>query len=325
MREKRANPEQKRHPIQVVARRSGLSPDVLRAWEKRYSLVEPARSAGGRRLYSDADIERLRLVREAVAGGRRVGQLASLPVPELHALVEEDRSEVAQLASIRRPDTGSGEPDAIISECLESVRGLDSEGLRSSFGRAVIALQPTTFMDSVATPLMHEIGTLWAKGRLSPSHEHLASSVIRHTLAEVTAALQPTSGAPNIVVATPSGQRHGIGATLVAATAQLEGWRVTNLGEDLPAMDIAQAVEQTGATVLALSLTHPEGDPMTVKQLHALYDALPDGVPLLVGGQAAHSYQKTLESINAILVADLPKLREILRNLLRNGSSPPVH
>jgi len=307
--------EEKRHPIQVVSRRSGLTPDVLRAWEKRYGLIVPERSAGGRRMYSDADIDRLRLIREAVAGGRRVGQLATLSVAELEELVQEDRRGASRPARVDSTESEQQKPDTIISECLDAVRSLDSEWLRCAFGRAVITLQPAVFMDAVATPLMHQIGTLWAEGHLSPGQEHLASSVVRHTLAEVTATLQPTSGSPNLVVATPSGQRHGIAATLVAATAQLEGWHVTHLGEDLPAGDIAHAVEQTRARAVALSITHPKDDPTVVNELRVLRQMLPTGFPILVGGQAAESYRKVLNAVDGIRISSLPELRDKLREL----------
>jgi len=307
--------ETKRHPIQVVARRSGLTPDVLRAWEKRYSLVTPGRSEGGRRLYSDSDIERLRLIREAVAGGRRVGQLAHLQMDELRDLVQEDRREAASPAELGPGAPAEEDATVFLAECVDAVKALDSEWLRSAFGRAVIALPPTVFLESVVTPLMHQIGTLWSEGRLSPGHEHLASTVVRHTLAEVTAVLQPNNGAPRVVVATPAHQRHEIGAILVAATAQLDGWHVTYLGQDLPASDIARAAEQTQARAVALSITHPSDDPRLVEDLRVLRQMLPEHVALIVGGQAAQSYRRVLDSVGARRVAGLAEFREKLREL----------
>src|ERR1700733_10194856 len=79
-----------RHPMRAVTRRTGLSPDLLRAWERRYEVVKPSRSAGGRRLYSDADIERLRLLFRATLAGRSIGQVAELPTSALAALVRQD-------------------------------------------------------------------------------------------------------------------------------------------------------------------------------------------------------------------------------------------
>jgi DNA-binding transcriptional MerR regulator len=98
MADKRSDTGVKRHPIQVVVRRTGLTADVLRAWEKRYGVIEPGRSEGGRRLYSDRDIERLRLLRRATGAGRRISQIAGLATEELAALVKEDEREEAVVA-----------------------------------------------------------------------------------------------------------------------------------------------------------------------------------------------------------------------------------
>ena len=314
-----AKTHEKRHPIQVVARRSGLSPDVLRAWEKRYAAVTPGRSSGGRRLYSDSDVERLRLIQEALSGGRRIGQLASLELAELEDLVREDRRE-----AVSRPDAGlerpaHSNPDVFVAECLDAVRALDDGWLKSSFGRAVVALRPAAFIDEVATPLMHRIGAMWADGQLTPGHEHLASTVIRQTVADVTNALQPRNGAARVVVATPAHQRHEIGAMLVAASSALEGWHVTYLGGDLPAADIARAAEQTAARAIALSITHPPDDPLLGAELEQLRRSATKSTPILIGGQAAPSYRHIIDSIGAVHMEDLDTLRKTLRNLKQHS------
>src|SRR3954468_352843 len=96
------------HPIQVVTRRTGVSADVLRVWEKRYAVVTPVRSASGRRLYSDADIERLRLMVQATRTGRTIGQVAALPSA---ALVELRDDEVpADPPATRRRGPGATPP-----------------------------------------------------------------------------------------------------------------------------------------------------------------------------------------------------------------------
>ena len=93
------------HPIQVVAQRTGLSPDVLRIWERRYAVVKPSRSATGRRLYSDRDVEHLLLLRRATLAGRSISQVADLDSEELRGLVEADEVAAARSPrpAIRRP------------------------------------------------------------------------------------------------------------------------------------------------------------------------------------------------------------------------------
>jgi DNA-binding transcriptional MerR regulator/methylmalonyl-CoA mutase cobalamin-binding subunit len=304
----------KRHPIQVVARRTGLSPDVLRAWEKRYGVVEPERSSGGRRLYSDEDIERLRLLRRATRSGRRIGQVAALKIEELAAIVREDERQAAEA----EPEAALGElgaADAYLTAALGAVERLESRELEALLNRALVTLNAATVIEKVAGPLMRRLGELWGAGELQPAHEHLASVVLRRVLGRVIRSAEPVGAAPNVVVATPVGQRHEFGALFAAAAAAFEGWRVTYLGPDLPAQDIAIAARETGAEAAALSLVHPEGDPDLVEDLKELRLALPPAVPILVGGPATPSYREVLNEIEAIQLADLAELRAALSDL----------
>ncbi|MDH3428172.1 MAG: MerR family transcriptional regulator, partial [Gemmatimonadota bacterium] len=102
-------PAEPEHPIQVVSHRTGLSADVLRAWERRYGAVRPDRSASRRRLYSDRDIERLILLRRATKAGRTIGQIATLPDDRLRQLVASDVT-----AGIRRiADVPAAPPETV--------------------------------------------------------------------------------------------------------------------------------------------------------------------------------------------------------------------
>lgn len=113
----------KTHSIGAVSRRTGLSPDVLRAWEQRYGAVEPRRSAGGQRVYADTDIQRLRLICQALDGGRRIGQVARLATAELERLVREDRQATGKqnggVASRARAR-------AILDDALDAVLEMDA-------------------------------------------------------------------------------------------------------------------------------------------------------------------------------------------------------
>ena len=111
---KEVNGDEPRHPIQVVARRTGISADLIRMWEKRYRVVRPGRTSGGRRAYTDADVEKLRLLREATLGGRRISDVAGLSIPELRAMILEDVTTTAARppspAGARVPGAGGDPP-----------------------------------------------------------------------------------------------------------------------------------------------------------------------------------------------------------------------
>lgn len=306
---------EKRHPIQVVARRLGLTADVLRAWEKRYQLITPTRSQTGRRLYSDADVERLRLVQSAMAAGRRVGQLAGLSTDELKAMLEEDRRELSVAASRDDRDGDSYDPETFLAEALNAVRELDAPSLKTALRRAVIALSPVAFLDEVAAPLMHQIGELWWEGKLSPSHEHVASAAMTYTLSDVERTFESDNGAPMIVVGTPTGQRHEIGAMLVSTAAAVHGWRVIYLGPDLPAGDIAAAAKAADARAVALSIVFPPNDSKVRAELEKLRELLPAEVAIVLGGRSASSYKDTATEIGAPLLNGLASFRAFLEGL----------
>lgn len=315
----------KRHPIQVASLRTGLSKDVLRAWERRYEVVEPGRTDTGRRLYSDEDIERLRLLRRASESGRTLKRLARLSGAELASLVKEDeearRERERRAADEAGAEIGVGTADErIVADCVErclaAVERLDAADLRAILDRAVVELRPVALVEGVIVPLMRRIGDLWWERRLSPRHEHVASAVVRSSLDRVISALdgRPAPG-PRLVSTTPPGQRHEIGAMLVAATAASAGWKVTYLGPDLPAEDIAEAARGVDADALALSLVHPEGDPELPAALRRLGELLPEEVRVFAGGGAARAYADTLEAIGAELHEELAGLRRRLEEL----------
>lgn len=300
---------EKRHPIQVVARRTGLSADVLRAWEKRYGILRPSRSGGGRRLYSDGDVEYLLLLKRAMAAGRSVGSLAGRSSRDLAALVREDEAAASALAgAVAVP----ADQEAVVDRAVAAVRALEGPTLDALLRRAMVEIDAVRFLERVVAPLLARIGEGWQSGELRPAHEHLASTVARGVLADFIAAFEARNGAPGIVLATPSGERHEFGAMLAAATAAAAGWRVTYLGADLPGEDIAAAARQAGARLVGLSLVNPADDAAVPEQIAALRARLPKGVAIVAGGAGAPTYQRYLREVGARVLPDLGRLRQTL-------------
>lgn len=307
---------EKRHPIAVASRRTGLSKDVLRVWESRYGVVEPGRTETGRRRYSDDDIERLRLLRLATLGGRSIGQIHDLPHEELEQIVKEDRAAVAER---ERAAAHAGLVEGLVKACLEAIEAVDADRLRALLGRAVIQVPIVVLTEDVLSPLLRRVGELWEAKGLRPGQEHLASVVLRDVLSDVLASIQPVGAAPRLLVATPAHHRHELGALLAAVVAASEGWHVTYLGPDLPAGDIADAAARSGARAVALSLVHPLEHPAVPEELQALRQGLGDGVAILVGGAAASTYDTTLAEIGARRVERVSDLRRILAGLVRRA------
>ncbi len=304
----------KKHPIQVVVRRTGLTADVLRAWERRYDVVEPGRSEGGRRLYSDDDVERLRLLRRATRGGRRISNVAGLSLEALAALVQEDEREEVKAG----PEVGEvavTSTELHLKACLAAMERLDARELEGAISRAQVVLGSSLFIDRVAAPLLEQVGDRWSRGEAKPAHEHLASAILQRVLGRMIEEAEPRGSAPGIVVTTPAGQTHEFGALFAAATAASEGWRVTYLGPSLPADDIATAVRTTGADVLAMSLVSALKEPDIASELRELRLKLPPTVPVLLGGAAVPAYQSVVDEIEAMVVPTMEQLRLTLASL----------
>jgi MerR family transcriptional regulator, light-induced transcriptional regulator len=305
------------HPIKVVARRTGLGADVIRVWERRYGAVEPARDPAGRRWYSDADIDRLVLLRRATEGGRRIGDVARLDPAELAHLVSEDKMHHERppaAAPSRTRDSGS----QYLERCLAAVRSVSPADLEAALQQAAVALSTPALLDQVLSPLIKEIGERCRLGDMRVSQEHAATAALRTFLAQLAAGYRVSERAPALVVATPAGQRHELGALMVALSAAAEGWRVIYLGPDLPAEEIAYAALETGAPAVALSIVFPPDDPRMAEELRRLRGALPKDVALFVGGLSAGGYETVLKEIAAQAVVDLYEFRRRL-DQLRNS------
>lgn len=315
-----------RHPIGVVARRTGLKPDLIRAWERRYGAVAPGRTETRRRFYSDEDIERLLLLRRVVSSGRGISQVANLSNPELETLIEAEPPRPAAYAQTAPPAAEEIDEvaEAFLNRCLGAAQRLDVREMELELDRASVLFSRTHLIERVLVPLMRRIGDLWHQGALRPIHEHMASSVVRSFLGGMSGAYHPEISAPHLVVTTPARQRHELGALLAAATAAGEGWQVTYLGPDLPPEEIAAAALQKGARAVALGITYPPDDPMLIDDLRRLRRLLGPHVLLIVGGRACPAYSAALQEIGALRMEDLASLRRALQGM-RDGAEggPP--
>ncbi len=308
------------HPMAVVARRTGLSPDVIRAWERRHRAVEPARTRGNQRLYSDRDVERLMLIRQALEAGWQIGHVASLRDEKIRALL--GKAGVRPPTAAKLPDSTRRSPDDLLAHCLEAIARLDAPQLQSHLDEAAVELGRIEMLDRVLVPLFHQVGDACSSGQLRIASEHLASAVAGRFLESLQGASPIGDGAPGIIVTTPAFQQHHLGALLVAATARMEGWRATYLGPNLPAEEIAAAARMRQAKVVALSIAYPGNDPNLSAELERLGRQLRGTAEIIVGGSAARSYQVVLDSVGARCLDDLAGLRAYLKAARRRSEEP---
>jgi DNA-binding transcriptional MerR regulator len=292
------------YSVGAVVRLTGLSEHVLRAWERRYGAIVPRRSAGGTRRYSADDVTRLRLLAAAVAAGHPIRELAALSNEVLAA--QSARPESLELPRV--------------DDLLATLARLDVVALERQLGLHLSALGVRPFLESIAIPLLREIGARWERGKLRPNEEHAASAALRGVLARAQHAIGGGS-AGSLVLATPSGEHHELGILMVALCAQEQGVRPLYLGCDLPADEIADAALRVRARVVGLGLVGLDAT-AAEREVRALRRRLPRTVELWLGGAGSASLAS--RPAGTIAVPDLAALETRLALLRESVRREPA-
>ena len=312
--------------IKTVAIQTGLTQFTIRAWEKRYDVVTPMRTETNRRLYSDADISRLTLLRLATEAGHSIGRIADLPIEKLLELVGTEGMVVQSPAIAKEDVSQETSLRFYIASCVAAVKQFEARTLESTLFAASVAFSQPVFLEKLITPLMQEIGEQWKAGTLRIAHEHLATAVVRTLLGNIWQGFDISPSMPNLVIATPRGQFHEIGALIAGTTAASQGWHVTYLGPNLPAEEIVGCAVQNEAKAIGLSIIYPTDDPHLANELRKLRRGIQDHIALFVGGVGANAYDAVINSIGAVRVNNMLTFRTELEALRaeQNGSEANV-
>jgi len=270
--------DEAKYRVGMVAKMTGLSTHTLRMWEKRYATVLPKRTEAGGRLYTDADIERLRLLHRLVEGGHSIGGIAKLADTDLRRMAAASSRPLLQQTTRHLPE--------LRERVMAAIERLRTEEAEQILSRAALGTEPREFLELVVAPIMIEIGDRWKRGDLRIVHEHACSTVMRGLLFSLMRLYPATESTRRVVVGTPATEYHELGALMVAMLAAMHGWSVLYLGPNLPAEEIAYAVTDTKAQLLMLSITNltPKA---SEEEIATIEDLIPKRVRILVGGRAA--------------------------------------
>jgi DNA-binding transcriptional MerR regulator/methylmalonyl-CoA mutase cobalamin-binding subunit len=259
--------------MKAVCQLTGLSPDTLRAWERRYGAVQPKRDGNGRRVYEGAEVARLRLLRQAVDLGQPIHRAARLSTAELESLLREARE---------------GEPAQgltnLVVRLLDAVANYRPDLCDEILGRAITGLSPRDAVHFVLTPALVQAGSRWHAGEFSAAQEHLLTASVERLVMATLHTFQKSARGPGMVFGTLAGERHAIGSLLAAFLAASQGVRCIYLGADLPPAELAQAAVRSGAAVVVLSLA--TANPSLGRQVQELCRELTPGIEVWLGGAA---------------------------------------
>jgi DNA-binding transcriptional MerR regulator len=280
-----------------LSRRVGVSPELLRAWEVRYGLLQPTRSPGGFRLYSEADEERIRRMRAYQDQGLSAAEAARLAL---------------EWASDERPATNVAVLDS--SSLADALERFDEPAAQAAFDRALAALSLDALLRDLLIPYLHDLGERWEAGTASIAQEHFATSVVRGRLLGLARGWGQGAG-PLAILACAPGELHDLPLIAFGLALRARGWRIAYLGPDTPLgtlLDTAQALEPRLVVVSATTPRH-------LFRVRDELGVLAKTAPLAVAGPGATA--ALAESVGAALLSEDP-VGEAERVASRPGPKP---
>jgi len=298
--------EPPRYPIRAVSKLTGVPVDTLRAWERRYGVVQPVRDSRGR-LYGDADIRKLRLLRLLVDRGHPIGRLVKLSEEDLVRLQ-------TQLDEPPAPGAGAGHD---LDALLLAVERFDGAAADRELRRLAALFPPRQLVRQVALPLMRRVGEAWFEGRLGIAQEHLASGTLRNLLGSMLRVHVPEEPRLTLLFATPPGERHEFGILAAAMLAAAGGLGAIYLGPDLPGAEIAAGARRAAVRAVVMGIIGASGTAGAAASVGEVAAALPRGVELWVGGQRNAELEQAVARAGGTFIPDFDAYEE---QLLRIGA-----
>jgi len=230
--------------IGALSRRLGVSAQLLRLWETRYGLLQPARSQGGYRLYTEADERRVRRMQAYLAQGMSAAEAASAALGEERAEAGADGMGADSLATAA----------AALARCLDA---FDESGAQATLDQLLAGFTVESVLRYVILPCLHDIGERWVRGQASIASEHFATNVLRGRLAGLARGWSDGHG-PRALLACPPGEQHDLALMTFGIVLHRNGWRVNYLGADTPMEELTRTAQETSPDLVVLAAVNDE-------------------------------------------------------------------
>jgi DNA-binding transcriptional MerR regulator/methylmalonyl-CoA mutase cobalamin-binding subunit len=272
--------------IHIAAELSGVREDLLRAWERRYGVLAPQRTASGYRVYTERDVALLKRLKQLTEQGVSIREAAAM-VPRLREELEAGGA--AEPVSATRVEAWQ-------AEALAGAESLDQGRVSAVLDEVLAALPPLRAHDEVLVPLLREVGERWHAGALSVGQEHLVTQVVRARLISLLHAA-PQGGSRRAVVACFPDEQHEVGLLGVALRLRHAGWGVTLLGQRVPAGEVGRLAAERRAEMAGLSAVTDEGAEAFEATLARILEGIPQGTRVWAGGRAAQAHREVAERL----------------------------
>lgn len=287
--------------IADVERETGLGKDALRVWERRYGFPTPLRDAAGERLYTNEQLQRLKLIKRLLDAQHRPGQVVGLSLSALQSLTGRNES-TGQTGGQRTSAPSKphqGEP--LLPDEAQWLDWLTNDEIvlvRQAVQQRILRMGLGPAIDELIAPLCKLVGLAWMRGEVTVYQEHLFSAMLWSALREAMAALdgpaRPQTSAPKVLLTTTPNEQHGLGLLMAECHFALAGCERVFLGTATPLSDIVQAVQRLQIDVLALSFSAYPARKEVAENLRQLRQLLPEKTDIWVGGAGAQALGRLL-------------------------------
>jgi MerR family transcriptional regulator, light-induced transcriptional regulator len=295
--------------IKAVSQATGVSIETLRAWERRYRVVEPRRDPNGRRSYEPGDVIRLRKLREATERGHPISKLARVSDEELSGL----------LVDAARDGRGAGAARTFAGQMLLAAKHYRPDDCDQALSMALALLPLPQVVDEVIVPALLTVGERWHAGEFTVAQERIVSNGVKKQVSLVLDTYNRiASGAP-IVFATLTDERHELGILMCALLAAARGVRCQYLGPDMPPADAAVFADRIGAAAVVLSFVRRESSAAAEAAVAEFLERLPRPIAVWIGGQGAAALALAGVDERVVVLGDYRALEREIDALAAGG------
>lgn len=288
-----------RLPIQAVERETGVSKELLRMWERRYSFPNPERDEQGDRIYPQVQISKLRLLRRLIDNGFRPGKIIALEIPELENLLRSRYSNTLESA-----------PE-IEKELLSTLKSGDMHQIRDYLSHQLIRMGLQSFILEFLQYASPIVGDAWMRGEIEIHEEHVYTEQVQNLIRNAIGGLRAPTSTPRVLLTTPPEENHSLGVLMVEALLRLDNVDAVCFGPLMPVREIVHGVQKNHIDIVALSFSASYPASKAIEFLEEVRFRLPLSVDVWAGGSSLRGSRRSVESVE--IFQDLESIRRAVQ------------
>lgn len=288
-----------RLPIQAVERETGVSKELLRMWERRYSFPNPERDEQGDRIYPQVQISKLRLLRRLIDNGFRPGKIIALEIPELENLLRSRYSNTLESA-----------PE-IEKELLTTLKSGDMHQIRDYLSHQLIRMGLQSFILEFLQYASPIVGDAWMRGEIEIHEEHVYTEQVQNLIRNAIGGLRAPTSTPRVLLTTPPEENHSLGVLMVEALLRLDNVDAVCFGPLMPVREIVHGVQKNHIDIVALSFSASFPASKAIEFLEEVRFRLPLSVDVWAGGSSLRGSRRSVESVE--IFQDLESIRRAVQ------------